>query len=93
MTGGVTGQVIFHDGKTKSKSMTGQGDDIIHHQSSQMAYKFANLGRIERNGLVHQIQENKGVLTVPALLLFGHRRHAGDLTEQRRTVAHDAEMI
>jgi hypothetical protein len=73
--------------------MTGQGDDIIHHRSSQMAHKFVNLCQIERNGLVHQIQENEGVLTVLAPLLSGHRRYAGDSTEQRRMVAHDAEMI
>jgi hypothetical protein len=73
--------------------MTGQGDDVIHHRSSQIAHKFENLGRIKRNGLVHQIQENKGFLTVPALLVFRHQRHAGDLAEQRQMVAHDAEMI
>jgi hypothetical protein len=53
--------------------MTGQGDDVIHHRSSQIDYKFVNLGRIKRDGLVDQVRENKGILTVPAPLFFGRR--------------------
>jgi hypothetical protein len=53
--------------------MIGQGDDIIHHRSSQIDYKFINLGRIKRDGLVDQVRENKGILTVQAPMLFGHR--------------------
>jgi hypothetical protein len=63
--------------------MTGQGDDIIHHQSSQIAYKFVDLGRIKRDGLVDQVRENKGILTVPAPLLFGHRSIADGESERQ----------
>jgi hypothetical protein len=52
------GHVSCYIGKTKSKSMTSQGDDVIHHRSSQIAYKFANLGQIKRDGLVDQVREN-----------------------------------
>jgi hypothetical protein len=34
--------------------MTGQGDDVIHHRSSQIDYQFVNLGGIKKDGLVDQ---------------------------------------
>jgi hypothetical protein len=77
------GHISCHVGKTKSKSMTGQGDDVIHHRSSQIDYKFVNLGRIKRDGLVDQVRENKGIQTVPAPLLF-HRRSITDGDSERQ---------
>jgi hypothetical protein len=42
-----------------------------------------NLGRIERDGLVDQVRENKGIPMVLAPLLSGHRSIANGKSERQ----------
>jgi hypothetical protein len=59
-------------------------DDVIISESSQMILKFVDSLRIGMFGWGEKIQRFKVKLRVPAPLVFGHRNHAGGVSERRR---------
>jgi hypothetical protein len=71
-------------GMTKSKSLTGQRDDITAPRNLQMKLQSIDLLRIGSCECVEKVQRIKAKLRVPAPLGFGSRSIAGGVSERRR---------
>jgi hypothetical protein len=93
LTSGDLDRVNFHASRRPSQSRW-RGKPWHHHcKSSQVAQESEDLGRIRRDGLVHQVWKNKASLRVSAPLWFGHRNIAGgEFTRQQEMVYSDSEL-
>jgi hypothetical protein len=69
-------------GMTKSKSLTSRHDDVTAPRNLQMKLQSIDLLRIGSCECVEKVQRIKAKLRVPAPLVFGHRNHAGGVSER-----------